>query len=84
MGGLIGWIIVGVVAGWLAGVITRTNRGILGDLVLGLIGAIVGGWITDVSISGDSGLIVSILVAAVVAAALVLLKNMVMGRSEKA
>lgn len=27
----IAWIIVGIVAGWLAGVITRTNRGIWGD-----------------------------------------------------
>jgi hypothetical protein len=32
------WIIVGVAAGWLAGVITGTNRGIVGDLILGLVG----------------------------------------------
>jgi uncharacterized membrane protein YeaQ/YmgE (transglycosylase-associated protein family) len=80
MGDFIGWIIVGIAAGWLAGVITRTNRSIWGDLVLGLIGAIVAGWLTDVSV-GDSGLIVSILVAAVVAAGLVLLKNMILDRS---
>jgi uncharacterized membrane protein YeaQ/YmgE (transglycosylase-associated protein family) len=80
MGGLIGWIIVGVAAGWLAGVITRTNRSIWGDLVLGLVGALVAGLVTDGLVDGDSGLIVSILVAAVFAAALVLLKNLIMNR----
>jgi uncharacterized membrane protein YeaQ/YmgE (transglycosylase-associated protein family) len=81
MGGLIGWIVVGVAAGWLAGVITRTDRSIWGDLVLGLAGALIGGWITDVSISGGNGLIFSIIVAAVVAVVLVLLKNMIMSRN---
>ena len=41
------WIILGIVAGWLAGVITRTDRSIWGDLVLGLVGAFVGGLVTD-------------------------------------
>jgi uncharacterized membrane protein YeaQ/YmgE (transglycosylase-associated protein family) len=84
MGGFIGWIIVGVAAGWLAGVITRTNRSIWGDLVLGLAGALIGGWITDVSISGGNGLIFSIIVAAVVAVVLVLLKNMILNRNSEA
>jgi uncharacterized membrane protein YeaQ/YmgE (transglycosylase-associated protein family) len=78
MGDFIGWIVVGIAAGWLAGVITRTNRSIWGDLVLGLLGAIVGGFITDASM-GDN-LIVSIIIAAVVAAGLVFLKNMITGR----
>ncbi|MDQ3515017.1 MAG: GlsB/YeaQ/YmgE family stress response membrane protein [Chloroflexota bacterium] len=82
--GFIGWIIVGIVAGWLAGVITKTDRSIWGDLVLGLIGAFVAGLITDGLIGGDSGLIVSILVAAVAAAVLVLIKNAVMSRSRSA
>ncbi len=84
MGGLIGWIVVGVAAGWLAGVITRTDRSIWGDLVLGLAGALIGGWITDVSISGGNGLIFSIIVAAVVAVVLVLLKNMILNRNSEA
>ncbi len=82
--GFISWIIVGIVAGWLAGVITKTDRSIWGDLVLGLIGAFIAGLITDGLIGGDSGLIVSILVAAVAAAVLVLIKNAVMGRSRSA
>ena len=82
--GLIGWIIIGIVAGWLAGKITGTDRSIWGDLVLGLIGAFIAGIVTDGLIGGDSGLIVSILVAAVAAAILVLIKNAVMGRSRSA
>ncbi len=81
MGGFIGWIVVGIAAGWLAGVITKTDRSIWGDLVLGLVGALLAGWVTDVSIGGDSSLIVSIVVAAIFAAGLVLIKNMVLNRN---
>jgi uncharacterized membrane protein YeaQ/YmgE (transglycosylase-associated protein family) len=76
----IAWIIVGIAAGWLAGVITKTNRGILGDLVLGLAGAFVAGLVTDGLVTGDS-LIVSIIIAAIFAAILVWVKNMIMNRS---
>ncbi|MGB3329359.1 MAG: hypothetical protein WBA46_10425, partial [Thermomicrobiales bacterium] len=79
--GFFSWIIVGIAAGWLAGVITRTNRSIWGDLVLGLIGALVAGWITDNRVGGDAGLISSIIVAAIVAAVLVIIKNAIVGRS---
>ena len=80
MAGLIGWIVVGVAAGWLAGVITRTDRSIWGDLALGLVGALVAGLVTDGLVDGDAGLISSIVVAALFAAGLVLLKNLIMGR----
>jgi len=43
-GGCIGWILAGLVAGWLAGLLVRgRGYGCLGDIVLGLIGAFVGG-----------------------------------------
>jgi uncharacterized membrane protein YeaQ/YmgE (transglycosylase-associated protein family) len=45
-GGIIAWIIVGLLAGWLAGFITRSRGfGCFGDLVIGLIGAAVGGFV---------------------------------------
>ncbi len=74
--GFIAWII-GIVAGWLAGVITRSDRSIWGDLLLGLAGAFVAGLVVDGV--GDSfwGSIVAATVAAVV---LVLAKNMILGR----
>jgi len=43
---LIGWILIGLLAGWLAGVISRGRGfGCIANLLLGLIGAILGGWI---------------------------------------
>lgn len=46
--GLIGWILVGLIAGALAGRITRgRGYGCLADIVMGLIGAVVGGWLVD-------------------------------------
>jgi uncharacterized membrane protein YeaQ/YmgE (transglycosylase-associated protein family) len=75
------WIIVGIVAGWLAGVITRTNRSIWGDLVLGLVGAFVGGLITDGLVGGDAGFISSVIVATIAAVVLVWVKNLIVNRS---
>ena len=79
---IIGWIIVGIAAGWLAGVITRTDRSIWGDLVLGLAGALVAGLVVDQSVGGDAGFWGSIVAATIAAVILVFLKNMVMGRRE--
>src|ERR1700746_1675063 len=43
---LLGWIILGLIAGWLAGKIARGRGfGCIGDILLGLIGSVVGGWI---------------------------------------
>ena len=44
--GLIGWIVVGLIAGWLANVILKgRGGGLLVNLAVGLVGAIVGGWL---------------------------------------
>lgn len=44
--GILTWIIVGLVAGWLAGVVMKGGGyGILGDIILGIIGALVGGFL---------------------------------------
>jgi uncharacterized membrane protein YeaQ/YmgE (transglycosylase-associated protein family) len=44
--GLIGWIIIGLIAGWLAGTLSRGRGfGCIVDVILGLIGAVIGGWI---------------------------------------
>ena len=76
---IIGFIITGIVAGWLAGIVTGTNRNIIGDLILGLLGAFLVGLVTDGLVTGDS-LIVSIIAAAIGAVILVVAKNMIMGR----
>jgi len=44
--GLIGWILVGLIGGWLAGKISRgAGYGCITDVVLGLVGSILGGWL---------------------------------------
>src|SRR5579863_4000297 len=44
--GWVGWIIIGLLAGWIAGHLTRGRGfGCVVDIILGLIGAVVGGWI---------------------------------------
>jgi uncharacterized membrane protein YeaQ/YmgE (transglycosylase-associated protein family) len=47
-GGLIAWLFIGLIAGWLAGVIMPGKGfGLLGDLVIGLVGAFLGGLIIN-------------------------------------
>jgi len=44
--GLIGWIVIGLLAGWLTGKVTRgAGFGCLANVILGLVGAVIGGWI---------------------------------------
>jgi uncharacterized membrane protein YeaQ/YmgE (transglycosylase-associated protein family) len=46
--GILSWIIVGLIAGWLAGLVMKGGSyGILGDIVLGIIGALVGGFLAS-------------------------------------
>ena len=75
------WIVLGIVAGWLAGIITRTNRNIWGDLVLGLVGAFIAGLIVDGSVGGDAGFWSSLVAATIAAVILVWVKNLIVNRS---
>jgi len=44
--GLLTWIVVGAIAGWLAGQVMKgSGFGLIGDIVIGVIGALVGGWL---------------------------------------
>jgi len=55
-GGIIAWLIVGLIAGWLAGKVMRGHGyGIIGDIVLGLIGAFLGGFLFSLFVAGDVG-----------------------------
>ena len=69
------WLIVGAVAGWLAGMIVRGGGfGLLGDIVIGIIGAFVGGWLLmQLGVSIGSGLISVIATATIGAVALLAL-----------
>jgi uncharacterized membrane protein YeaQ/YmgE (transglycosylase-associated protein family) len=45
--GILAWIVVGVIAGWLAKMVVpgQGPGGVIGDMVVGIVGAIIGGWI---------------------------------------
>lgn len=44
--GLLTWLIVGAIAGWLAGKVMKGKGfGLIGNIVIGVIGALVGGWL---------------------------------------
>ncbi len=61
---VITWLLVGLVAGWLAGVVVRGGGfGVLGDIVVGLVGAVIGGFLLGLIVPGGYGLLGSIVVA---------------------
>lgn len=62
--GILSWIIVGLIAGWLTGKIMGGQKGILGDIVLGICGGLLGGFVMRMlGGTGHGGWIYSILVA---------------------
>ena len=43
---ILAWVILGLVAGWLASLLMgRGGYGLIGDIVIGILGSIVGGWL---------------------------------------
>jgi len=78
---LLGWIIIGLIAGWLAGKVTRgAGFGCLADVVLGLVGALLGGWLfTRLGFFGG-GFLFSLAAATVGAVLLVAVARLFAGR----
>jgi uncharacterized membrane protein YeaQ/YmgE (transglycosylase-associated protein family) len=71
--GFLAWIVVGLIAGWLAGQVMKGGGyGVAVDIILGLVGGVLGGWIFGrLGISAGGGMIGSIIVAFVGAVILV-------------
>lgn len=83
--GIFSWIVVGLIAGWLAGVVVKGGGyGCIGDIIVGVIGGLLGGWIASYFFHmGDamSGFnLQSILVAFVGAVIFVIILRLVSGR----
>jgi uncharacterized membrane protein YeaQ/YmgE (transglycosylase-associated protein family) len=53
--GWIGYIIIGAIAGWIAGRIMKTKDGLLVDIVVGVVGALVGGFLLSFAFDTASG-----------------------------
>lgn len=82
--GLLAWVVVGLIAGWLASQVMPSRFGIVGDTIIGMIGALVGGFIFEaLGSSGTTGLnIWSIFVAFVGAVVMLFLIRAVNGRRQ--
>lgn len=73
MSALVYWIIVGLIAGWLAGQVMKGGGyGVVVDIILGILGGIIGGWVFGaLGIFPGGGIIGGIIVAFVGAVILV-------------
>ena len=80
------WLVVGAIAGWLAGLLVKGDEGlgVIGHVVLGLVGALLGGWVVS-QLTGNDPMdgvfdISTIVTAVIGAVVLVLLVSMITGR----
>jgi len=73
------WIIIGLIAGWLAGKIMRgSGFGVIGDILLGIVGAVVGSWLFRfLGFGVRGGFLYTILIATLGAVVLVALVRLV-------
>jgi len=83
--GILSWIVVGLIAGWLAGmVVGGGDYGLIGDIIVGVIGAFLGGWVATTFLhigAGMSGInLYSILIAFCGAVLLLAVLRLVTGR----
>jgi uncharacterized membrane protein YeaQ/YmgE (transglycosylase-associated protein family) len=86
-GGWFVWIIVGLVAGFLASRFVRGGGyGLIGDVIVGLIGAVIGGFLIGFFVQGPVGLFGTIVVAFIGAVILLFIVRQVTGgrRSRRA
>jgi uncharacterized membrane protein YeaQ/YmgE (transglycosylase-associated protein family) len=76
------WIIVGAVAGWLAGLLVRGfGFGLVGNIIIGIIGAVVGSWLLGtLGVVFTAGILNTILTA-IIGAVVVLLIVRVLKRA---
>ena len=76
--GLIWFLLIGLIAGWLAGKVMRGGGfGLVGDMIIGVIGALLGGWLFGVLGISAGGLIGAIITAFVGAVVLIFLLRMI-------
>ncbi len=81
---IIGWILLGLISGFIASkVVNNSGEGLLLDIVLGIVGALVGGFLFHViGATGVTGFNLWSMFVAVVGAIVVLgVKHALMGRS---
>ena len=83
--GILAWIVVGLIAGWLASQVMRGGGyGLIGDIIVGAVGAVIGGFLAGALLNIPNAVnginVTSILVAFVGAVILIAILRMVSGR----
>jgi uncharacterized membrane protein YeaQ/YmgE (transglycosylase-associated protein family) len=86
--GILSWIIVGGIAGWLASMVMGTNerQGCIMDIILGIVGALVGGFLLSaIGMGGDmSGIDIGSIITAFIGAVIVIfIWRAISGRSRR-
>lgn len=76
------WLIVGGIAGWLAGLIVKgSGQGILINIVVGIVGAVIGGWVFgQLGITIGTGILSAIIVSVIGAVILLLIVGVIRGK----
>ncbi|UJX43088.1 GlsB/YeaQ/YmgE family stress response membrane protein [Desulfovibrio sp. JY] len=78
MNGLLWFLLVGLIAGWLAGVLVKGGGfGVLGDMAVGILGAVIGRYLFGFAGIGGGGLLGAIIVATLGAVILIFLLRLV-------
>lgn len=68
------WILVGAIAGWLAGLVVRGfGFGLVGNIIIGILGAVLGGWLLGMAGFAIGGGILGSIITAFVGAVVLLL-----------
>ena len=83
---ILAWIVVGLIAGWLAGMVMKgSGFGLIVNIIVGVVGALLGGWIatTFLNIGGMSGINLQSILIAFVGAVLLLLVLGLFGRGRR-
>ena len=79
MGGFIWFLLVGLAAGWLAGMIMKGGGfGVIGNIVVGIVGAFIGGFLFNaLGVSSGGGTLGSVIVATIGAIVLIFLLRLI-------
>ena len=71
--GIIAWLIIGAIAGWLAGVLVKGGGlGLIVDIIVGIVGAFIGGWLAGLLGIHIGGGMISSIITAIVGAVILL------------
>jgi len=79
--GIIGFIVIGILAGWIAEKVMRRNHGLITNLAVGVVGALLGGFLAGMLGMAGYGLVGSLIVATLGAILLLFIVSLIRSRS---